>query len=272
MNDSTTSQAALMNKVPVVTLVFWIIKIMSTTVGETGADFLIFKLHFGLPMTSLLMAGVLLIAMFLQLRTDRYIPWVYWLAVVLVSIVGTLITDSLVDTYGVALTTTTLFFSVALLLTFALWYASEKTLSIRSIYRGRREYFYWTAILMTFALGTAAGDLLGEEMDLGYAVSALIFAACIAAVAVAHYVFGFNLVATFWIAYVLTRPFGASCGDWLSHAVAKGGLGLGTVGTSEIFLLIIIALVGYLTWQERSNGRIQLGGNPQGGADQQDAS
>lgn len=243
-------QTRLLNKVPAVTLIFWIIKILSTTTGETGADFLIFKLHFGLPLTSLIM-GVLLIAVLtLQLRAERYVPWVYWLTVVQVSIFGTLLTDSLVDTYGVALTTTTAVFSVLLGLTFIAWYAQEQTLSIQSIYRGKREYFYWTAILMTFALGTAAGDLVSEQMRLGYAVSAIIFTLCIGAVAIAHYLFRLNAVTTFWIAYVLTRPFGASVGDWLSHSLHKGGLGLGTVATSEVFAVIIVALVGYLTLKE----------------------
>ncbi|MBC9250726.1 hypothetical protein A9179_10605 [Pseudomonas alcaligenes] len=250
MGETTSWQVGLENKVPVVTLVFWIIKILSTTVGETGADFLIFKLHFGLPLTSLLMGGLLVVVMLMQLRSKHYVPWIYWLTVVQVSIFGTLLTDSLVDTYGVALTTTTAVFSVLLILTFTLWYAREGTLSIRSIYPGRREHFYWTAILVTFALGTAAGDLVSEEFRLGYVISALLFAGCIGLVAVAHYVFRLNVVATFWIAYVLTRPFGASMGDWLSHSIRKGGLGLGTVGTSAVFVVIILVLVGYLSWQE----------------------
>lgn len=253
--DKVVWADALQNKVPVVTLVFWVIKILSTTVGETGADFLIFKLHFGLPLTSLIMGALLVAVMVIQLRSERYVPWKYWLAVVLVSIFGTLVTDSLVDTYGVPLTTTTAVFSVLLALTFAFWFAQEKTLSIRAIYRGRRECFYWTAILMTFALGTAAGDLVAEELKLGYMLSGLVFAGCILAVAVAHYFFRLNVVAAFWIAYVLTRPFGASVGDWLSHSARKGGLGLGTVGTSEVFAVVIVALVGYLSWRDRQQGR-----------------
>ncbi|WP_341304546.1 hypothetical protein [Pseudomonas sp. TMP25] len=248
----TPIEGALLNKVPAVTLVFWLIKILSTTVGETGADFLIFKLHVGLPVTTLIMGALLLLIMALQLRSARYEPWAYWLCVVQVSIFGTLLTDSLVDTYGVALLTTTVFFSVALALTFALWYACERSLSIRAIYPGRREYFYWLAILMTFALGTAAGDWVAEEMRLGYAVSALLFLAAIGLVGVAHYLFKLGSVPSFWMAYILTRPFGASCGDWLSHSVAKGGLGLGVVGTSEVFAVIIIGLVALLTWQQRS--------------------
>ena len=250
MHAAQAEEIAL-NKVPAVTLVFWLIKILSTTAGETGADFLIFKLHVGLPVTTLIMGALLLLVMAVQLRRAQYEPWAYWLCVVQVSIFGTLLTDSLVDTYGVALTSTTVFFSVALALTFALWYACERSLSIRTIYRGRREYFYWLAILMTFALGTAAGDWVAEEMRLGYAVSALLFLAAIGLVGVAHYLFKLGAVPSFWMAYILTRPFGASCGDWLSHSVAKGGLGLGVVGTSEVFAVVIVGLVALLTWQQR---------------------
>lgn len=242
---------SMLNKVPEVTLVFWIIKILSTTVGETGADLLIFKLHWGLALTSLVMLLPLLVIMVVQLRAQRYVPWIYWSTVVMISVVGTLITDNLVDNLGVSLEVTSVAFSVLLALTFFIWHAQEKTLSINSIDTPHREYFYWTAILFTFALGTAAGDLVGESMNLGYGVSALIFAGLIGVVAIAHYVFKLGVVTAFWVIYVLTRPFGASCGDLLSKSVAKGGFGFGTVGTSEIFLVIIVALVVYLTLLDR---------------------
>ena len=242
---------SMLNKVPEVTLVFWIIKILSTTVGETGADLLIFKLHWGLALTSLVMLLPLLVIMVVQLRAQRYVPWIYWSTVVMISVVGTLITDNLVDNLGVSLQVTSVAFSVLLALTFFIWHAQEKTLSINSIDTPHREYFYWTAILFTFALGTAAGDLVGESMNLGYGVSALIFAGLIGVVAIAHYVFKLGVVTAFWVIYVLTRPFGASCGDLLSKSVAKGGFGFGTVGTSEIFLVIIVALVVYLTLLDR---------------------
>ena len=189
---------AMLNKVPLVTLVFWLIKILSTTVGETGADLLIFKLHWGLALTSLVMLLPLLVIMLVQLRAPRYVPWIYWSTVVMISVVGTLITDNLVDNLGVSLEVTTVAFSVLLALTFFIWHAREKTLSINSIDTPHREYFYWTAILFTFALGTAAGDLVGESMNLGYGVSALIFAGLIGVVAIAHYAFGLNVVTAFW--------------------------------------------------------------------------
>ena len=220
---------------------------MGTTVGETAADFLNFNLHFGLTVTSVLMGVLLAVFMFVQIRADRYVPWLYWLNVVLISVLGTLITDNLVDNFGVALETTTAAFSLALLATFIAWYAYEKTLSIHTIVTTRRELFYWAAILFTFALGTAAGDLAAEGLKLGYATSALIFGALIGAVAIAHYVFKANAVATFWIAYILTRPLGASIGDYLSQGVADGGLGLGATVTSVIFFSTILGMVTYLT-------------------------
>ncbi|WP_028403467.1 membrane protein [Ectobacillus panaciterrae] len=237
----------MLNKVPEVTIFFWIIKIMATTVGETAADFLNFNLHWGLTNTTLVMSVLLLITLFFQFRSRKYVPRVYWLAVVLISVVGTLVTDNLTDNLGVALETTTIIFTLALLATFAAWYASEKTLSIHSIYTTKREAFYWLAILFTFALGTAAGDLIAEGLNLGYWNSALMFAALIGVVTIAYYRIQLNAVLAFWLAYILTRPFGASFGDYLSQSRHAGGLGLGTVGTSAIFLVTILGLVIYLT-------------------------
>lgn len=237
----------MLNKVPEVTIYFWIIKIMATTVGETAADFLNFNLHFGLTGTSVVMSALLAVFLFMQMRAQKYVPWWYWLAVVLISVVGTLVTDNLVDNFGVPLETTTIAFGLALLATFAAWYASEKTLSIHTIFTKKREFFYWAVILFTFALGTAAGDLAAEGLKLGYANSALVFGALIGVITIAYYVFKADAVLAFWAAYILTRPLGASFGDYLSQPVADGGLGLGTVVTSMIFLSTIAGLVTYLT-------------------------
>ena len=237
----------MLNKVPEVTLYFWIIKIMATTVGETAADFLNFNLHFGLTRTSVVMSALLAAFLFMQMRAQKYVPWLYWVLVVLISIVGTLITDNLVDNFGVSLETTTIAFALALLATFGVWFAREKTLSIHTIFTTRREIFYWAAILFTFALGTAAGDLVAEGLKIGYANSTLMFGALIGLVTITYYVFKANAVLAFWIAYILTRPLGASFGDYLSQPVAAGGLGLGTVVTSMIFLSTIASLVIYLT-------------------------
>ena len=248
----------MLNKVPEVTIYFWIVKIMATTVGETAADFLSVKLNFGLSGTSYVMSALLLISLLVQVRTRKYVPWIYWVTVVLLSIVGTLITDNLLDNFGVSLQTTTILFSAALLTTFVVWYASEKTLSIHTIHTTKRELFYWAAILFTFALGTAAGDLAAEGLRLGYATSALIFGVLIGFVTIAYYFLKANAVLAFWIAYILTRPLGASCGDLLSQPVTNGGLGLGTVTTSAIFLSIIVGLVIYLTVSKKDMPR-QLG-------------
>jgi uncharacterized membrane-anchored protein len=236
----------LLNKVPEVTLFFWIIKILATTVGETAADYLNTNMGFGLTGTSLVMGTLLAVVLIFQFRTRKYVAGVYWLAVVLISVVGTLITDNLTDNLGVALPTTTAVFSVLLALTFGAWWAKERTLSVHTIVTGRREAFYWLTILFTFALGTAAGDLAAERLNLGYPLSAVMFGAVIGVVAIAHVRFRLNAIAAFWTAYILTRPLGASLGDFLSQSTHNGGLGLGTTGTSALFLAAILTLVGYL--------------------------
>src|SRR3954470_2799733 len=214
----------MLNKVPEVTLYFWIIKILCTTVGETFADFLNTTLGLGLTGTSVVMTAVLIAVLVVQFRADRYVPAIYWLAVVLISIVGTLITDNLTDGLGVSLWTSTAIFAVALAVTFAVWYGFERTLSIHTIFTTRREGFYWLAILFTFALGTAGGDLLSEKLALGYWVAAGIFAGAIAVVAAAHFWLKLNAALAFWLAYILTRPLGASIGDGMSQSDG-GGLG-----------------------------------------------
>ncbi|MEH2398628.1 COG4705 family protein [Nostoc sp.] len=186
-----------------------------------------------------------------QFKLKRYVPASFWFVVVLISIVGTLITDRLVDELGVSLVTTTVIFSVSLLVVFALWYSNEKTLAMHSINTAKRELFYWVAVLLTFALGTATGDLLAESLGLGYAQSALVFSASIAIIAIGYYYFRMNAVLAFWLAYILTRPLGASMGDLLSQSATNGGFGLGTVGTSIIFISIIVSLVIYLSLKQK---------------------
>jgi uncharacterized membrane-anchored protein len=248
----------MLNKVPEVTIFFWLIKVLCTTVGETFADNLNEKLKLGLTNTTYIMGALLVVSLVFQFRARKYVPGVYWLTVVLISVVGTLITDNLTDNLGVSLVTTTVVFSVVLALVFAGWYASEKTLSIHSIYTTRREAWYWLTILFTFALGTAAGDLTAEKLNVGYLNTGLLFAGLIALITAMHYILKgrlnasharhtSNAVLAFWLAYILTRPLGASIGDYLSQPTKDGGLGLGTVVTSEIFLAAIFALVIFLT-------------------------
>ena len=236
-----------LNKVPAVTTAFWVVKILATTVGETAADFLSSHLGLGLSGTSVVMGALLLLALGAQLRLPRYVPGVYWLTVVLVSVVGTLVTDNLTEQVGLSLGAATVLFAIALAATFTAWWATERTLSVHTILTARREGFYWLTVLFTFALGTAAGDLLAEGLDVGYWRSALLFAAVIAALTLAHLRLGLPALLAFWSAYVLTRPLGASLGDYLSQPTDAGGLGLGTVSTSALFLVVIVAVVGYLT-------------------------
>ncbi len=247
---SLGSWSVLANKVPEVTLAFWVIKIMSTTVGETGADYLAVHVGLGVATTDVIMGVLLIVMLGVQLRLPRYVPWAYWLTVVLVSVVGTQITDFLTDKLEISLYTSTALFAVLLSAAFAVWFGVEKTLSIHTITTRRRKSFYWGAVLLTFALGTAAGDLATEALGLGFNVGVLVFGTAIAATAGAFYL-GANATLTFWIAYILTRPLGASLGDLLSQSQDYGGLGLGTIVTSLVFLSIITGLVIALTIDQR---------------------
>ncbi len=245
----------LINRVPEVTLVFWILKILATTVGETAADVLSTTFKLGTVGTSYVMGALLLISLVFQLRARRYVPAIYWIVVVFISVVGTLISDNLVDNLGVPLATTSLIFAIALIAVFVFWYLIERTLSVHTIYTARRELFYWAAILFTFSLGTSAGDLLSERLGLGYALSAVMFGAAIAII-YATYRFGLtNEVLAFWLAYILTRPLGASMGDLLTAAKGEGGLGIGTIPVSAVFLLIIVVLVIHLDREEKKKAR-----------------
>ena len=262
----TTSSArvstgrVLLNKVPEVTVFFWIIKILATTVGETAADFLS-GLGLGLGGTTVVMTAAFVVVLAWQFRTRRYVAGIYWLTVVLISVVGTLVSDNLVDNYGVTLETTTILFSAILIAVFASWYAVERTLSVHTIFTTRRETFYWLAVLFTFALGTSAGDFLSEQLELGYPAALGIFAGAIVVVAVLHFGLRMNAILSFWLAYILTRPLGASIGDYLASPTGEGGLGLGTNLTSIIFLGTILALVVYLAVSKRDV--IRSGQQPQ---------
>ncbi|MFL5957770.1 MAG: hypothetical protein ACJ756_10000, partial [Solirubrobacterales bacterium] len=209
------------------------------------------NLGLGLSNTTYVAGALLAALLVVQFRLNRYVPGVYWAVVVVISVFGTLITDNLTDRYDVPLTTSTTVFSIVLAIVFAVWWGFERTLSIHTIFTTRREGFYWLAILFTFALGTAAGDLTAEKFSLGYGVSIAIFGGMIAAVTIAYYAFKLNAVLAFWLAYILTRPLGASIGDGLSQSQHAGGLGLGTTDTSYVFLGCILALVTYLTISRR---------------------
>jgi Uncharacterized membrane-anchored protein conserved in bacteria len=245
----------MLNKVPQLTLVFWLIKIMATTVGETAADLLSETLKLGTIVTSYVMAAFLIVTLIFQLRAKRYVPPIYWLVVVFISVVGTLISDNMADNLGISLVTTSIIFAVALIIVFAAWYATERTLSVHTIVTLRRELFYWAAILFTFSLGTSAGDLISERLGQGYLFAAGVFAAGIAVILIAYRFFHLNAVLTFWLAYILTRPLGASIGDLLTADKSDGGLGLGTIPVSSVFFVLIVLLVVHLT--KRENERLK---------------
>jgi len=236
----------MLSKVPEVTLWFWIIKILCTTVGESFADWVATTVGLGLNTTAVIFTVVLVAVLAWQMSLSRYVPFVYWLTVVVLSITGTLYTDILTDALGVPLALSSAVFAAILAVVFGIWYAREHTLSIHSIITTPREGFYWLAVLITFALGTAVGDWTLELTGWSPGVAVLLPVGLIAAI-VAGWRLGANPVLSFWLAYILTRPLGANLGDWLARSTAEGGLGLGTAGTSVVFLLAILATVIYLS-------------------------
>ncbi len=245
--SANANEAVKYNRVPRVTADFWLIKLMAVTMGETAADYLNVRIGLGLTMTSLIMSAILAAALVWQFAQKRYVPASYWLSVVLISIVGTLITDNLVDNFHVPLLVTAIIFAIALAGTFLIWFRSEDTLSIHTIYTNRREAFYWLAILFTFALGTAAGDSVAETFALGYLSAGILFGLIILSLTIGYFYLGLDAILAFWLVYILTRPLGASFGDLLSQPTQYGGLGFGTIITSAIFLAAIAAIVVYMS-------------------------
>jgi uncharacterized membrane-anchored protein len=252
---ATNRMKRFLVRVPEVTATFWLLKVLSTTVGETGADFLSYNLGLGLDITSLIMGGLLAASLFIQFKLKRYVPVSYWTVVILMSIVGTLITDLLVDDLGVSLVTLSIVFTLTMLAGFVVWYNSEKTLSIHSIDSAKREMFYWIIILLAFALGTGVGDLISEGLELGYGVALFIFGASIAMVAFGFYGLKMNGEFSFWVAFVLTRPLGASFGDLLIKPFNESGLGLGMTTVNVLFLFVIVSLIAYLSIMQKKTVR-----------------
>jgi uncharacterized membrane-anchored protein len=236
-------------KVPAITLIFWVTKILTTGMGETTSDYLAHVLD---PVVAVGLAGVgLVIALAAQFAARRYVAWIYWAAVVMVSIFGTMAADAVHVVLGVPYVASTVFFSVALAVILAAWYASERTLSIHSIRTPRREAFYWATVLTTFALGTAAGDMTAATMHLGYLVSGAVFAVLIALPLLAWWRFGLNSTVAFWAAYIVTRPLGASFADWSAVLHSRGGLGFGYGPVSLVMAVVILGFVGYLAVSRR---------------------
>jgi len=257
----------MLSKVPEITIYFWIVKILTTALGESVSDYLVFHID---PVIAVSLGGTaFLVALLLQFSVRRYIAWVYWLAVAMVAVFGTMAADVLHVGLGIPYITSTIFFILALCIILAFWYASEKTLSIHSINTSRREIFYWATVLATFALGTAAGDMTAITFHLGYLSSGILFAILIAVIAISHYIVknilniehrhqSRNAVFAFWLAYVLTRPLGASFADWMGKAQSVGGLGWGDGSVSLILLILIVGLVGYLSVAAASSRKVRL--------------
>ena len=237
--------ARTLRKVPEITVYFWIIKLLSTGMGEVTSDFLVHTLN---PIFAVVLGGLGLgIALILQFVSRKYIPWVYWLAVVMVAVFGTMAADVLHIGFGIPYIVTSVFFFFALCAIFIIWYKSEKTLSIHSITNPKKELFYWATVMATFALGTAVGDMTATTMSLGYLSSGILFGVLITLPAFGFWRFGLSEISAFWIAYILTRPLGASFADWVGRSQSLGGLGIGTGQVSLFLTILIILFVGYLT-------------------------
>jgi uncharacterized membrane-anchored protein len=247
------------SRVPEVTVAFWITKALTTGMGESSSDYLVHRLP---PEVAVALGALALaIALTLQFAARRYVPWTYWLAVAMVGVFGTMAADVLHVGLGVPYLASTAFFAVALAAIFALWYRAEKTLSIHSIHTRRREIFYWAAVMTTFALGTAAGDMTAVTLHLGYLASGVMFAVVIAIPALAHWRFGMNPILAFWFAYIATRPLGASFADWMGVSPIRGGLNLGAGPVSLALAILIIGFVIYLSFTpaDPDPARVQAG-------------
>ncbi|HEY1348939.1 MAG TPA: hypothetical protein VGF67_04865 [Ktedonobacteraceae bacterium] len=243
-----------LRKVPEVTIFFWIVKLLTTAMGESTSDYLVYHID---PYLAVALGGVgLLASLLLQLAARRYVAWIYWLAVTMVAISGTMAADILHIVLGVSYLASSVGLLLALALIFGAWYASERTLSIHSITTLRRELFYWAAIGVTFALGTAAGDLAAATLKLGYFSAGLLFVALFATPALTYQLSGLNAIVAFWLAYIMTRPLGASFADWFGKS-SLGGLGLGDGWVTLVLSLLIAGFVGYLTVTRRDCERAE---------------
>ncbi len=247
-NSKTSSDILFkepLNKVPEITIFFWIIKLLTTGMGETFSDYLVHELN---PIFAVAIGGIAIVAaLVLQFSVRRYVAWIYWLAAAMVAIFGTMAADVLHIGLGIPYIVSAIFFMITLTIIFMLWYKSEKTLSIHSINTRRREMFYWATVLTTFALGTAVGDMTATTLGLGYFYSGILFSILFAIPVLAYWCLGLNGIFSFWAAYILTRPLGASFADWIGRSHSLGGLGLGQGWISMILAVLIIFFVSYLT-------------------------
>jgi uncharacterized membrane-anchored protein len=234
----------LVRKVPQVTIFFWVIKLLSTALGESTSDYLVNRFNPYLAVIAGFIGFIVILSM--QFRTRRYVPWVYWLTVVMVAVFGTMAADVIHVALGVPYTISTIVFAIVLAVIFFLWYSTEKTLSIHSITTTRREIFYWLTVSATFALGTAAGDLTAYTANLGFFSAGLLFIAIFAIPALGYWLFRLNAIFAFWFAYIVTRPIGASFADWTGKAHSVGALGYGDGPVAGVLIVLIVVLVGFL--------------------------
>jgi len=247
------SGTKLVRKVPEITLIFWVAKVLTTAMGESTSDYIVFKIN---PYAAVIMGfAAFVIALIIQFKAKKYVPWIYWLTVTMVAIFGTMAADVLHIQLGVPYVVSTVFFACALVVIFALWHRLEHTLSIHSINNFRRETLYWAAVLATFALGTAAGDWTAVSLGLGYFTSGLVFVGIFAIPALGYRLFGLNSVLAFWSAYIVTRPLGASFADWFGKPTAVGGRGLGDGIVALILALLIVTCVAYMQLNRREEKR-----------------
>ncbi|HEX4774399.1 MAG TPA: hypothetical protein VH234_02695 [Candidatus Saccharimonadales bacterium] len=233
-----------LTKVPKITLYFWIVKLLTTAMGEATSDYMVLRFN---PYLAV-MAGfaVFVIALVIQFRKPHYVAWAYWLAVAMVAVFGTMAADVIHIQFGVPYAISTIFFAMVLAVVFTAWYKSEGTLSIHSVYTRSREAFYWAAVLATFAMGTAAGDLAAYTLHLGFLTSGILFGVVFALPALAYWLFDLNPILSFWLAYIMTRPFGASFADWIGKSHSVGGLAYGDSKVALILTALIVILVAYL--------------------------
>jgi uncharacterized membrane-anchored protein len=247
------------NKIPEVALLFWVMKICATTLGETGGDLLSMTLDVGYAVSSLIFIGFFFVTVFIQLKAKRYIPVLYWSVIVSTSTAGTTMSDFMDRTLGVGYVGGSAILVSILIIILTIWYYSEKSLSVTDIETFKGELFYWTAILFSNTLGTALGDFLADSSGLGFAGSNILISSILVAVVLLYYFTKVNRVVLFWIAFVLTRPFGATFGDLLTKLPEKGGLDVGTAGSSIILLVILIALVIYDTFRKGRTAELAAG-------------
>jgi uncharacterized membrane-anchored protein len=253
MNPTMRPTPGALRKVPEITAYFWIVKLLTTAMGESTSDYLVYQIN---PYLAVVLGGMgFAAALTLQFVARRYIPWIYWLAVLMVAVFGTMAADVAHIELGVPYLVSTVCFALALAVIFVVWYRSEQTLSIHSIVTRRREVFYWAAVLATFALGTATGDMTAVTLGLGYFPSAVLFAVVIALPAVAYRRLGLNSIVAFWFAYIVTRPLGASIADWLGKPRRVSGLSLGDGVVSLGFAVLIVGFVGYLTVSRKDQSK-----------------